>query len=317
MKLRDFMFCLLLASACVAGLGAYEQRRDGAVLLLEGGEVKDGRITVRLSDALTLSLRVEGPPTLQVEALRKPTTSVGWQVRPKGTPATTPCGDGRICWQQSFVLRPERPGDLTLVVAPLRYREQPNSDRLREVSWQPIRFQVATDIQHPSLDELRDVTGPEELPAEPTRKLPILWIGLVCLLVAGLVGGGLVWRRPRPRPATRSPAQWALAELEHLPIPATGKDGAAAAFHTRLSVILRTYLARQFACRAEEWTTAEVEQALRSSGKLPLEQVTAIHALLEACDLAKFARSDVSAEHCRTRIREAQQLVEQTAALPR
>jgi hypothetical protein len=310
--------CLLfpLACPCLAKAADYEQRRDSAALLIQGGKIADGRIEVRLSDTLTLSLRVEGPPTLQVEPIRALSPSEGWQVRPRAGPATMPCGAGRICWQQSFLLRPVRPGDLTLVVAPLRYREGSGTDQPRQALWQPVPCRVATEIQDVTLDELHDVTPPEELPAVPARKLSAVWIGLLGLLAAILAIGGVFLRRPKHRQVAVSPGRWAIQELERLQVPESSADGAVVQFHTRLSAVVRIYLARRFQVRAEEQTTAEVHEALRASGKLTPEQVAAVHTLLIECDLAKFARVAVSTEACRSRVLEARRVVERTTAEP-
>jgi hypothetical protein len=160
--------------------------------------------------------------------------------------------------------------------------------------------------------ELRDITGIEQVPEEPTSELWPLAAALVGPLVVGLLATWL-WRRRRKFvvPAV-APERWALAELERLGSRRLAEQGQVEQFHTLLSGIVRRYLELRFQIPASRQTTPEFLVHLADSAILSPEQQVPLRAFLERCDLAKFAQAGFSTEECTASAQAAADLVAQT-----
>lgn len=111
----------------------------------------------------------------------------------------------------------------------------------------------------------------------------------VWLVLAGIVAFllvcGAVWFLLRPRPATViPPAAQARTELEQL--RQKPEDGAVL---TRVSQVLRRYVAAAFGLTPEERTTAEFCNALGSVEEVGPELSSDLTRFLKECDIRKFA----------------------------
>src|SRR5438067_2528746 len=102
----------------------YLQTQGQAQLRLEAGKVADDLVTIRLSDALPLTLRIEGPATLEVAEVTAPVSADDWDIRPGSVPGRISLANRRVRWEQTFRLYPKRAGALTLTTTPLRFREE-------------------------------------------------------------------------------------------------------------------------------------------------------------------------------------------------
>jgi hypothetical protein len=315
--------CFLLSLVAAAGASGetrapgasgYAQRQGPAALTVPEAEIEAGKVTVRLSGALALTLSVEGPAALQVEPVRSLTTSPGW-TSVAGPAETATLGPNRVRWQQTFRLTPYKPGDNPIQPAPLRYREAADDDRWQTVEWQPVPVTVTTEVLRAELKELRDIAPPEAVP--PAEPLP-LWLPATLVGLAGvlLFLAGREWARRRPRRKfAESPQVWALGELDRLDALALPAAGAVERYHTLLSDVIRRYLELRFQLHAPRQTTAEFLEALRRSSVLPPPHQELLRDFLQRCDLAKFARAALSPEECQETGRLARALVEQTALM--
>jgi hypothetical protein len=149
---------------------------------------------------------------------------------------------------------------------------------------------VPLDVEGPSCagegGDIRDIKG-------PLSPSPWPWLAaLAALLAAGAFAASRLRRGQASPPAAgepddqRTPEEKALGELDAL----LGLDLAAKEFYDRLSDILRGYLSLRLGIDALQMTTHDLLRALREA---PLDATDArarVKALLDRCDLAKFAR---------------------------
>jgi hypothetical protein len=304
-------WCILWLRPCSAA--EYEERQGQAVLRVEADKNEAGHLEMRLSDELRLTVRVEGSETLEVQLPSLLTSASDWQVKRETVPAKTPPAAGPIRWTQSFRLAPLRPGELSLVLAPLRFHPSSETDLWQEVTWKPIPIHVSTEISHADLSELRDIAPPEELRPAPSWGIPLGWTGLGVVFVLLLLNGWALLRWRRRGDAALPPDQWALLELERLRQPMEFTEQAVETFYTQLSDILRRYVELRYHVPAPEQTTAEFLEALRNSPQLQPEQQALLRDFLEQCDLVKFARVRPTAEECGLAAQKARVFVEETA----
>src|SRR5438874_3164494 len=154
----------------------YEQKQGRAAIRLDADKTEAGEVEIRLSDAMPLTFTVKGEAPLEVQLPETLASPSDWQVTREAAPERIPLAAGRVRWRQTFRLSPRKPGELSLAVAPLRYRSGPDAERWQEITWQPIPVHVRTEIQRADLSELRDVAPPEELPPLPERSSSFSWV---------------------------------------------------------------------------------------------------------------------------------------------
>jgi hypothetical protein len=295
----------------LARAAEYEQRKGNAVIRFNADKIEGGGVQIRLSDTLRLTVSLEGGASLEVQPPAALTTSRDWQVRQDGVPEKQPLPAGRLAWFMKFRLSPLKPGELSLAIAPFRFHSSPDTDRWEEIAWQPIPVQVSTEVYRAEVSELRDISPPEELPPAPSWGIPLTWTGPALALLLLLLSCWAVWRRRAARDATLSASQWALRELEAIPLPTESSNGVEP-FYTRVSDVVRRYLELRYQLPAPEQTTAEFLEALRRSPQLPPEQQKILRELLQRCDLVKFARAQPSREDCGQAAALARGFVQQT-----
>ncbi len=159
---------------------------------------------------------------------------------------------------------------------------------------------------------LRDIRDPVPIPPS------LMWLWIALAIVAVLIIAWWAWRkwyRPKPKaPVLPDPVpayRTALDELHsalsllHEPEP----------FCTRVSLILRVYLEKQFDLHAPERTTEEFLHELQSSVELNGAQKTSLEDFLNRCDLVKFARYEPAETELRDLHDSALRLVEETAPI--
>ncbi len=306
------VYLLWLLPGTIALAAELEQKQGSATLRLEAETVKSDRVEIRLSDEIRLTMSMEGDAGLEVQPPEPRTTSPDWQVRREFAPERVPLPGGHVRWQERFRLSPLKPGDLSLALAPLRYRLSPDTEDWQEIAWRPIPVHVSTEIFRADLSELRDIPPPEEVPPAPSMTAPFAWASLALAIVLLLLSGwALLRRRSRWTPAL-PPGAWALAELERIQLPVEFTERDVEHFFTRLSDVLRRYVELRYHLPAPEQTTAEFLEEMRRSPQLQPEQQAVLRDFLERCDLVKFARVQPSTEECRAAAERARTFVEQT-----
>jgi hypothetical protein len=264
----------------------------------------EARLTVRADDhtdepglgAVTLTLTVTGPDTLEVEAPHLGDPTAAWkEERP---PHSRRVQDGRARWEQVIRLKQLKKGAETVPDVSVRFRDGPDA------AWEEAKW---VDI----LKQVRELPGPPA-PAEapwPRRWGPVIAGGLVALLLVGTWAA----RRRRPEAPPPPPGQVALREIERIEQTLLPPQGDAEAFHTQLSLAVRRYLAQRFGLHALEQTTAEFLEAVRQAPGVAAERQALLRELFERCDLAKFARAGTPPEECLRSAELARELVRQTS----
>jgi hypothetical protein len=311
---------ILLAGAffaCPVRAADYEQKQGPAVLRIEAEKIEDGKIEMRLSDKLRVTLTVEGPGTLEVEKPAVLTPSKSWQVRQLDEPETVALSNGGSSWRQTALIEPDTKGELSLQIAPVRYRPQAGKGEWQTVKWQPVTIHVTTSVVRADPSQARDITPPEDIPeAKSPWKAVLIWTGVAFLVLGAILGALELKRRLSPPRPELAPHEWALRELDRLEALGLPEHGQAERFHTFVSDAIRRYLELRYQLRAPRQTTAEFLEAMRQAPQLSADQRMLLRDFLERCDLAKFARAEYSTAECKATATMARNFVEQTKPTP-
>lgn len=312
LSVANFLLGIALWNQATPGTAAeYVDKQGAATLHIRAGKVDAAQLEIRLSDLLPVTFSMVGTAALEVQSFRTVTTSPDWELGHVSSAERTILPSGQVRWQQTVKLKPVKAGECTLPLAPLHYRE--NSDESwRERPWKPISVRVTTEIANLDLSELRDSTPPEELPPEPSLRLPLVRVGLAAGLLVLLWSGWQYYRRRMHRPASTSSHQWALEELDRIEKLPLATENDSERYHTELSDVVRRYLELRFQLPALEQTTAEFFAAIERSELLTGEQQLALRELMQRWDLVKFAQVHPTVEECHALGGRARQFVERT-----
>ena len=148
-------------------------------------------------------------------------------------------------------------------------------------------------VAHPSLAAATNSPGPDDIPPlrPPHAEIPATfwdrssgWVILAGVLVVALVGAG-IWILTRPKPPVVVPPE-VLARKALEPLRQQPEDGA---LLSRVSQILRHYVAAAFDLPPGELTTAEFCGAVASHPLIGPELSAALSAFLRLCDQDKFS----------------------------
>jgi Domain of unknown function (DUF4381) len=298
---RDVIGCHFLAILIATVPFVQEQRLGEAVCRLQL-ETTD----VSLSAHLRLTISVEGPAPVEVDAPPALTASPDWRVRP-GRSTVVALPGGRERYEQSFQLEPFQTGDrVPLPLEPWHFRTR-NEVRDWTLTWPPQEVRVHSSVAEPDLSFARPVTGVEPLPPLPLRKpvWPAAILALVALAAAAVCILVCVKQfRARAKPPG-SPLQTALRELRALEC-----EGASPEQLPRLADLLRHFLEEQFSLAATRQTSAEFCTALQqksiAASLEPLAQI------LQLCDQVKFAGLRPDPETCLAQFRLARMWLTET-----
>src|SRR5262249_19166910 len=121
---------------------AYTRTQGPAEITVFGTASRDNVVHVALSGTITVHFRIKGRPALEVEPVQAVAVSDAWKERRRGkAECSAQRGGTEKTWHQEFVLEPQQPGEQTLNLAPVRYREKPD-DAWQTVNWEPIPVKV-------------------------------------------------------------------------------------------------------------------------------------------------------------------------------
>jgi len=292
-------------------------RLAGVALLLllalpaAGQTAPQVEVSLTPRENLTVGDRVEAVLTLRVEPStlsgdpRFPVWGTTWgeaEVLDKGAPQRVQ-ENGATLWRQRLVLAAFRTGKVDLppveVAVPLR-------DRTIQVRT-PAGLALAVESVLPA-----GVENPPPKPLASLYQLPIgrafWWTLAASALVLSLLGWAL-WRRRRAEGVEEAVIRPALPPFDELlgELDRIAAEPSALRLHTRLSLALRSYLARSLSFPAAESTTSEIQRTLLAR-RMPGTLVRQLVELLRACDLVKFARQEVGEERSRERLASARQI---------
>ena len=250
------------------------------------------RITIRLSDTVTVTVTVEGAAPLRVDVpndILAGDSAAVWSAVRAGDTRTETLPDGRERWTQEYRCSPYAAGDgLSLEFAPFRVKAGAAVEGVT-LSDRPLSFKVGTDLAGAKAEDVRPVTGVEGLPPVPPTTpvgLPAVWaIGGGGLLVVAAAVYAMIRRRKRkPEVPPTEEAVAALGEMETDPQL------------DRVAEIVRRFLRRRFGLPTDTATTGELMALVRTQTEWPTERGEELETILSACDRAKFASGHPNAE---------------------
>ena len=203
-----------------------------------------------------------------------------------------------------------------VAVAPASFTATPRGGGTPQVATAPaLQFEVRSAL--PPGD-----AGDAELPGGllPLPGTPWTALGLGALMLGAGASSWWWWRRrglPRRTAAPRrltTPEQLALERLAQLRGAPAGSDAAVAAFYVETAQLLRQYLEQRFGLPALERTSEEFLAAQTTRALLAAEPQRLLGALLQRCDLVKFARAVPSAAERHADLESATRFVAATSA---
>ncbi|MFZ5801660.1 MAG: hypothetical protein ACOY3K_00915 [Candidatus Omnitrophota bacterium] len=211
---------------------------------------------------------------------------------------------------KKFVLTAYQLGEHILDPVEIRYLGK--GGEAGTVSTQKIYLTIKSVAEGVEKTDIRDIKGVLAL-----GKKGLFW-GLLGVLLALSLGGLALWlkrRGPRVLEPARPPMtaeEEAFFELNRLFESDLLPRGKFRDYYLKLSEILRHYFGRRYGIQAIESTTDEVMRDLRPKD-LPLELAQKIREVLEAADLAKFAKWKPEGSRVQTINRESKEIVEACA----
>lgn len=201
---------------------------------------------------------------------------------------------GEIIQRQTLTLMAFDSG--TYRIPPLRIDYlRPGQGDVRHVETEGFQVPVYT-IPVDTTADIRNIKDIQEDPMTLEEILINLGVGLGILAVLGLIIW-LVIRYQRkepiipPRPRPQVPAhERAMRELGELESQRLWQSGDIKSYYAEISTILRRYIENRYQIPALESVTDEITRDLRSLN-VPEKQLKTLTELLQAADLAKFAKS--------------------------
>lgn len=267
---------------------------------------------VQVGEALALTLTIRHPPGGELipppESAFEPFSVIGVSEEEPSLVET------RLVYRLAAYRLPE---DLEIPALEVRIRNDAGGQE--SIATEPIAVEVVTSLT-PDVTDIHDIKGP--VPLIVPRDWSLLW-WLLGALAAALVAY-IIYRRLTKSPEGTVPA-WvpplpapdveALEALRRLAASRLLEQGEVLSYHAELAEIVKRYAGRRFEVPYLERTTAEILGDLRGA-PLPAGPRVDLRAVLDACDLVKFARVVPAEDEARRALGMAERLVEQTRLAP-
>jgi hypothetical protein len=160
--------------------------------------------------------------------------------------------------------------------------------------------------------ELRDIKPQAELPY--TNLLP--WI-IGAMLIAGILGGAVLWRRRRQTSQAQAAVdkrlshEVALDELKRIGKMGLPESGRYKEHYTLVSDCMRVYMEQTFQIPVMERTTSEIRSSLKGT-TITTEVSQQFIALLDESDLVKFSNFTPDATSAYQLLETGRRIVEDT-----
>jgi hypothetical protein len=204
--------------------------------------------------------------------------------------------DGTVVTARRYELEPFLSGEYVIPPMTVTFHEEGDTT-LHYLESDTIKVTVSSILPEDQAElEIREITGPADIPADYRR---VLIVG-AALLTAAAVVVFFLWRRSkriRQAYVRAVPAhEKAFARLERLLAERLVEEGRYAEFTARVSDILRLYIEDRFGLHAPERTTEEFLAEAGSGLAVDDEKKSILERFLLHCDLVKFAALEPTAE---------------------
>jgi hypothetical protein len=250
--------------------------------------------SVKIAEPVDLAVSVEHPDG--TEALFPPVEAElgGLEVVKAGKVRSIRLGPGWRLTARKLTLRGFRAGAYTVEPLEIRLVDEETREGAGELSTPQVRLEVRSTLTKEStLEDLREVKGPYELPPEPFPWGTVL-LGALAVLALAAGAAWLAAQRSREELAAKAgpspPADLeALRELQAIRDLGLLGQGRIAEFTDRVSDVLRSYLEARFDLPAPERTTEEFLDEVARAPVLDRDRKRFLADYLAQCDLVKFA----------------------------
>ncbi|MDF1572805.1 MAG: hypothetical protein P1P82_14445 [Bacteroidales bacterium] len=222
---------------------------------------------------------------------------------------------GQRTLSRDYLVASFSPGWNTVPPQPVAF----NTGELADTVYTTAQLLTVLSPRVDTAQAIMPIKPPVNTPVSLAEVLPWALAGYGALLLFTLVAA-LIWIR---RQRERAPEQFIVKPLEPAHVIAfreleklrkenlTGK-GAIKEYYTRLTWIIRGYMARQFDIHALESTTREIIEAFSVRYKERNGLMDSLEQLLMLADLVKFAKEAPSQEENERHLQHAEDFVEKT-----
>ncbi|MDR3109459.1 MAG: hypothetical protein LBU65_07210 [Planctomycetaceae bacterium] len=299
---------------------------DNTPLTLSSIASNDGRLqvkwelslrNVRLSDNVTLTLRIEYAESIQIDVPVFDSSLGDFDVTNISDNVVS-LTTSREVREVRLTLVPQHAGTLDVWQVPIYYRNADQPDTVLTLVLPRCQIEVAKSIPDGkvSLDEI-NAASPTLAESQRSR-FWILAAAIVVVLLLALATA-LLWYRKRQMSndePTRSPHDIALSQLQTL-WESRQHESDIRRFFIELTAIVRVYLEQTTGVHAPEQTTEEfLNEIGRKKGPQKLfdtETQSRLREFLEAADYVKFARAKPSRFEIQTSFDAAVRLVKESS----
>jgi len=306
MKMRTHFFFALLVAAALSGPGLASGADDIRV------EAAVDKAFLTIGDPVTYTVTVEHAPDIKVLSSIPAPSSDFLEI--KKVEDFSKKQKKKIVEGRKFILTSYRLGEFILDPVTIRYQKdgQPEKSLLTN----KLYLTVKSVAEGKPLEDIRDVKT-----VVPYKLRMGKLLGTI-LVLALLAAGYFLFRALRKKkgalqsaPPPLTPEEEALLHLTELFESDLLKRGFIKMYYLRLSEILRTYFEKRYQVLAVESTTIEILRAFRP---LHLEAglYQKIQYVLEASDLAKFAKWVPAATETFQINKKAEEIVKESAPVP-
>ncbi len=257
----------------------------------------------RLSDEPKLTLTIDYEQGVEVD---KPPfgEAVGdsLQIRDYHEPLPE-AKEGREIIRQVYTLEPTRTGELQIDPIAVTFIVD---GKKHTVETEALAIEVTSMIgeEAPSLDDLRGIEGPVELP-EP-RGMAMWLVAIGCgLAVAVAASTWVLLRRRKYEPEKQfTPQELAFLELQRI-VQQELSDRDVKLYYVELTGVVRRYVERTTGVHAPEQTTEEFLREISSAEVFSGDEQDRLRSFLESADLVKFAAHQPAAHDIEESFRRA------------
>ncbi len=265
---------------------------------------------IQLSEEAVLTLSVRKPLKMRIDFPNLAGQLDDFTIA--GTRDSLPTMDGELqIVQRIYQLQPKRAGAVSLVLPPVYFGLEGQDTEKQFVEVDPIELQVLsqTSAEDPSLSDLRQASGPLDLPPPKTNTAVWIALGVVAIGVATMMALLLLSSKKQHESIKLTPRELALSELQQL-IDSQLAQTDRKLHYVQLTAIVRRYIEGTTSIRAPELTTEEFLREISSAENFPTGLKLSLKAFLESADLVKFAGQNPTEQDLTSSVQRAREFID-------